>query len=160
MAVATAQGNKRFFVSVLSLYTGITAYGCGCSYLKYLTEAEKFSENIKRLNKHKPMDLPAEAHAQYPWYYEGIDQWEYQLVKMRGYFKEERLFIKRERNGKPGYIVLAPFITANKFQDPTIRAAGQNYPLENGLMVSLGWVPKENLGDIEMGQEVLPLLVF
>lgn len=156
----TAQGNKRFFVSLLSLYTGVTAYGCGCSYLRYLSESQRISRNLEGLNSNRPLELTPDQHLHFPWYVDGIDNWEYQLVKVRGYFNQERFFVRKERNGKGGYIVLAPFITSTRFQDQTVRASGQNYPLEYGVMVSLGWVPEENLGDIQMTQEVLPLLVF
>jgi SURF1 family len=158
-SVVTAQGNKRFFVSLLSLYTGVTVYGCGCNFLRYVAESERITKNLKNLNENQPISLSAGDHLHYPWYLEGIDKWEYKLVKMIGYFREERVFVRRVRNGQEGFLVLAPFVTANKFQDPSLRATGQNYPLEPALIVSLGWVPHENVEDIEMSSEVLPLLV-
>jgi len=33
---------------------------------------------------------------------------------MTGYFKEERFFVARKRDGKVGYLVFAPFITATR----------------------------------------------
>lgn len=40
--------------------------------------------------------------------------WEYKYVRMTGYFREERFFIKREKDGKKGYLVFAPFVTATE----------------------------------------------
>jgi len=32
-------------------------------------------------------------------------------VRLTGYFKEEKVLIRRKKDGKDGYLVLAPFIT-------------------------------------------------
>jgi len=42
------------------------------------------------------------------------------LVKLYGYFRDERVFIKREREGKDGYLVIAPFVTASSNKDINI----------------------------------------
>jgi len=76
---------------------------------------------------------------------------------MRGYFKEERFFIRRERGGKNGYLVFAPFVTAlRKPMAPGNESI--NPPYEHSIWVNLGWVPSENKEDITMGNDPVPLL--
>ena len=33
-----------------------------------------------------------------------LNEWEYKLVKVQGYFKDQRFFIKRARDGRQGYL--------------------------------------------------------
>jgi len=93
----------------------------------------------------------------YPWYRTTLRDWEYKIVKMQGYFKEDRFFIRRERAGKEGYLVFAPFITSIKSTDHTgDNPANPN--VETGIFVNLGWVPLENRSDIELSNEPIPAL--
>lgn len=95
----------------------------------------------------------------YPWNVgkNAIKDWEYKLVKLRGCFREERFFIRRERDGKDGYLVFAPFTTAKLFGHPDGSDESAKR-VEFSLFVNLGWVPKENLKDIERTTEAVPIL--
>jgi hypothetical protein len=90
-----------------------------------------------------------------------MKNWEYRLVTVRGYFKEQRVFVRKAKDGKEGYAVLAPFVTG--VQDVHSHP---NYKLEcnkNGehsIMVSLGWVPLDQKNAVEASDEPLPLLEF
>jgi len=41
-----------------------------------------------------------------------MKNWEYKVIKIKGWFREERFFVRRSRDGKDGYLVFAPFITS------------------------------------------------
>jgi len=70
---------------------------------------------------------------------------------MEGYFREDRFFVHRQKHGEPGYLVFAPFITS-------IKSKRTAKPYENGIMVSLGWVPSENAKEITKNAEPIPSL--
>jgi hypothetical protein len=91
---------------------------------------------------------------------DNVDSWEYKLVKMRGYFEPERIFIRREKNGKFGYLVFAPFVSAHLVGDGRqFEQEGAMEIAKTGVFVNLGWVPHENVDEIECTNEPLPLLV-
>jgi surfeit locus 1 family protein len=49
----------------------------------------------------------------YPWVRNNnVSEWEYKPVTLRGYFKDERFFVRRIRDGKDGFLVFAAFVTA------------------------------------------------
>ncbi len=110
----------------------------------------------------KPYLLTALDHVQYPWVYSNDaelsysseDSWECRRVRIRGYFQQERFFVKRERAGKQGYLIFAPFVTAIKRLKKAAR------PAETSCMVMIGWVPEENIGDIELTMEPVEPLAF
>jgi len=39
---------------------------------------------------------------------------------MDGYFKTDRFFVRREKEGKEGYLVFAPFVTAFESVDHSV----------------------------------------
>merc|ERR1712232_644501 len=75
---------------------------------------------------------------------------------MRGYFKEERFFVQKSKEGKKGYAVFAPFVTSHTDLSTHPYAA----PKTNisGIMVNLGWVPVENRMEIGLDSEPLGTL--
>lgn len=80
---------------------------------------------------------------------------------MRGFFEEERLFVRKVKDSQPGFMVLAPFVTSLDGGGAGQNVAGaldENY-LRSGLLVNLGWVPAEHKNDIGTGREPLPVLV-
>jgi len=110
------------------------------------------------LAEFKPQAITGYDALHYPWYrHNAVDKWEYKLVKLQGYFKEERFFVRKARDGRAGYFVFAPFITAYLDYNPT-KTTTVNYPVEKGIWVNLGWVPLENINDIERSTEPLPLM--
>lgn len=84
---------------------------------------------------------------------------EFDIVKMRGYFKEERFFVQKQKDGKDGYAIFAPFVTshANNQSSPLVTFAPAN---ASGIMVNLGWVPLENRGEVALDDEPLGKLVI
>ena len=77
---------------------------------------------------------------------------------MRGYFKEERFVVLKEKDGRKGYAVFAPFVTSH--------ASFVTHPYEeekenaSGIMVNLGWVPYENVAEITNDSEPLGKIVI
>ena len=73
--------------------------------------------------------------------------WEFDLVKMRGFFKEERFFVARKKDGKDGFAVFAPFVTS------LVNANAHPYEVDiekcSGIMVNMGWVPASEQGSID-----------
>ena len=43
-----------------------------------------------------------------------MDKWEGTKIKMEGYYEEERFLVSREKDGKKGYLVFAPFVYRHK----------------------------------------------
>ena len=156
----TAASNKRALSFFLGSFTALSAYGCAYQYKEYLESKARWDKIHDKLKEFTPTELKKNDAKNYPWYRNSnVDDWEFQLVKLIGYFKEERFFVRKQREGRAGYSVLAPFITAIEDNDP-FRTTQANPPVEYGLMVNLGWVPLENKQDIEKSSEPLPLLVI
>jgi len=150
---------KKAFVGIMGALSSLAAYGCFWQLRRYQENSNRWNKIFEELNQFKPYDLDGLDAKFYPWYRDGnINDWEYRLVKLKGYFKEERFFVRKTRDGRVGYAVFAPFITAIEDNDVK-RETDANPILEYGLMVNLGWVPIENKNDIEMGSEPIPPLV-
>jgi len=156
MQVAAAQ--KRAFVGIVGALSSVAAYGCFWQLRRYQESTGRWNKTVEELDKFTPHELKGFDAKYYPWYQSNnLKEWEYKLVKLTGYFKEERFFVRKLRDGKVGYCVFAPFVTA--MEDNDLRKDNNANPmLEYGIMVNLGWVPKENKNDIEMGGEVSPPL--
>jgi len=136
----------------------ISAFGAYHQLREYTESKGKWDKIYNNLQEFNPKELKGPDAKYYPWYRSNdIDDWEYRLVKIRGYFREDRFFVRREREGRTGYMVLAPFITAIEDYEP-LRTTAANQQCEYGLMVNLGWVPIENKGDITRAADPLPLL--
>ena len=87
-----------------------------------------------------------------------MKDWEYKLVKLKGYFKDQRFFVRRRRDGKEGFLVFAPFVTAIERVNHRLKQKDL-LPVEYSVFVNIGWVPLENKKDVELGGEVSPPLV-
>ena len=73
----------------------------------------RWNKIYESLDKFDPIELKGLDLKCYPWYRDNnLKNWEYKLVKLRGYFKDERFFVRRARDGRMGYLVFAPFITS------------------------------------------------
>ena len=76
---------------------------------------------------------------------------------MRGYFKEERFCVTKEKDGRKGYAVFAPFVTSH------INVVTHPYEEDkenpSGIMVNLGWMPFENIKEISTDAEPIEKLV-
>jgi len=143
---------------LLGGFAALTGYTAFYQFESYLCKTKYFSKIQEDLAKFTPIEIKDQDAVIYPWLKEPtIKNWEYKLIKIKGYFKEERFFIRRQRGDKEGYLVFAPFVTARtKLEsDPNSTA---NPPLETSIFVNLGWVPLENKGDIEMSSEPVPVL--
>ncbi|CAD8044894.1 unnamed protein product [Paramecium primaurelia] len=125
------------------------AYGCVWHQWKGGQQKQLYEKVENEITEWKPININGLNASRYPWA-QNIRQWEYKLVKLYGYFRDERFFVRREREGRDGFLVFAPFVTALQFndteQDPEQTTKSQ-------VMVNLGWVPKDNISDIQMGQE-------
>jgi len=156
MQAAAAQ--KRAFVGIAGALSSLAAYGCFWQLRKYQESTSRWNKVLGELDAFTPHELKGFDAKYYPWNRDSsLKEWEYRLVKLTGYFKEERFFVRKTRDGRVGYAVFAPFITA--MDDYDLKKDNNANPmLEHGLMVNLGWVPIENKGDIEMGSEPIPAL--
>lgn len=79
------------------------------------------------------------------------------MVKLYGYFRDERVLVRRERDGRSGFLVFAPFVSSRYQYD---HDDDQSKIACTTVMVNLGWVPKENRKDITMGSEPLGTTVI
>eukprot|EP01017_Pseudomicrothorax_dubius_P005730 TRINITY_DN11507_c0_g1_i9.p1 TRINITY_DN11507_c0_g1~~TRINITY_DN11507_c0_g1_i9.p1 ORF type:complete len:282 (-),score=66.52 TRINITY_DN11507_c0_g1_i9:62-907(-) len=150
------KAGRKALLTLLGVFTGGCAYDCWWNINECRRVARRAELAAQKIENDDAEVIDNENALHYPWYRDGtLADWEYRPVKLRGYFKDERFFIKRERDGQEGYLVLAPFVTAVK--RPVIFPAG-NSPREHSVLVSLGWVPKDQKSSIEMGGEPLPLL--
>ena len=87
-----------------------------------------------------------------------IDNWEYKLVKFRGFVDHERVFVRKEKDGNVGFMVFAPFITSQvlpalaQYDKPNSRTT------YNGFWVNLGWVPADNTHDYDGSSPLEPIV--
>lgn len=96
----------------------------------------------------------------YPWVRENnVRDWEFKPVTLRGYFKDERFFVRRNRNGSDGYLVFAAFVTAVERVNHRLKQK-ELLPIEHSVFVNLGWVPFDKKADVELGGEVAPAIVI
>ncbi len=148
---------SRFVIGSLTTLCG---YGFYWQYNKYKASSLRWAKIYESLSHFEPIPIEGKDARLYPWFFtRSLEDWEYKLVKMRGYFKDERFFIRRTRDGRLGYLVFAPFVTAVEQTDFVKRENIINPPVEITVLVDLGWVPLENKKDIEMGNEPIPPLV-
>jgi surfeit locus 1 family protein len=154
---ATAAAQKRAFVGIVGALSSVAAYGAFWQLRNYQESSNRWSKVFSELDEFKATELKGQDAKYYPWVRGSLSDWEYRLVKLQGYFKEERFFVRKTKDGRTGYCVFAPFVTAMDDYDLK-KDTNANPMLEYGLMVNLGWVPIENKDDIEMGTEPIPPL--
>lgn len=149
---------KKAFAGIMGAFSVLTGYGAWWQFRKHQLSAGRFNKIQENLNQFEPFELKGLDSKFYPWYRDSnTSNWEYRLVKLRGYFKEERFFVAREKDGKDGFLVFAPFVTA--VQDPEPQKRNDANPVvEHQVFINLGWVPSESKGDIKMGNEPIPNL--
>jgi len=153
-----AAAEKRAFIGIMGALTSLAAYGCCWQLRRYQESRHRWNKVLSELDSFTPTELAGYDAKYYPWLRENLYDWEYRLVKLTGYFKEERFFVRRAKDGRAGYSVFAPFVTA--MDDFDLRKdTNANPTLEYGIMVDLGWVPKDHKGDIEMTTEPISPLV-
>lgn len=97
----------------------------------------------------------AESRA-YPWEFH-LKKWEGKKVELEGYFRFSRFMVARQKNGKDGYLIFAPFVTAVDYTNPSCNPFRK---LERNLIVCLGWVPKELKNKIEDNDSPVPLTEY
>ena len=150
-----AAAEKRAFIGIMGALTSLATYGCTWQLRRYKESKNRWTKVMTELENYTPTELTGNDGKYYPWVRENVSDWEYRLVKMIGYFKEERFFVRSARNGRAGYAVFAPFVTNVENSDLTKDDLTQEY----GLMVNLGWVPRDNKNEIEMSNDPYPCIV-
>ena len=68
-------------------------------------------------------------------------------MEFEGYYKEDRFIVAREKDGKPGYLVFAPFVTRSKYRGNSDRRS------ETSIIVCLGWIPRNHKDRVISDQE-------
>ncbi|EAR97347.2 SURF1 family protein (macronuclear) [Tetrahymena thermophila SB210] len=140
----------------LATLGALTGYGAFYHYNQYLNLSARWQQIQENIAKDQPFDVDGFDAKVYPWVRENnVNDWEYKLVKMRGYFKDQRFFVRRKRDGKEGFLVFAPFVTAVERVNHRLKQKDL-LPVEYSVFVNLGWVPVENKKDVELGGEVCP----
>ncbi|KAM3139304.1 hypothetical protein pb186bvf_008524 [Paramecium bursaria] len=144
-------------VGALRFFALATFVGSSYGVYWYKAQANKleqlYSQVQSDIEEWKPISIRGRNAKVYPWALPGkINQWEYKLVSLYGYFRDERFFVRRQREGRDGYIVLAPFITS--IFNPHFDKSPEKQT-NSQVIVNLGWVPIENQSDIKMSQDPL-----
>lgn len=153
----TSPGNKSLITLFLG-FTGLCGYGWYTQYQKYQQTRARWEQITQDIVKGEPTQIRGVDAKFYPWVSEGVEKWEQKLVNIRGYYRDERFFVKRCRRGTEGYLVFAPFITAR--EQVSHRVTSANPPVDFGVMVCIGWVPKDKKDQVTLGGEVSPLLTY
>ena len=76
---------------------------------------------------------------------------------MEGYFDEERFLVSREKDGKQGYLVFAPFVYRHEKLHPLDR--GGKSPREY-VIVNLGWIPVHLKDTFSMNYDQTKLIEY
>lgn len=154
----TSPGNKSLMTLFLG-FTGLCGYGWYTQYQKYQLTRARWESVTEKITKGEVTELKGGDAKIYPWARgDSAAEWEHRLVNIKGFFREERFFVKRSRRGEEGYLIFAPFITAK--EQVSHRVTNANPILEYGLMVCLGWVAKDKKDQVAMGSDPLPLLTY
>jgi surfeit locus 1 family protein len=82
-------------------------------------------------------------------------------VKIRGYLGPGRVFVRKDKDGKKGYSIFAPFYTAQQNLDnnPKYKTRTSS-ELKAGLSVDLGWVPIEHRKEISINTNPLEVITW
>jgi surfeit locus 1 family protein len=147
---------KRTFLLSLS---GLCFYGFYWQATRFQSSSKRWEKINESLSTFSPIAIEGINAVNYPWANGNVNEWEYKLVELKGYFKDERFFVRRTKDGRLGYLVFAPFVTAKQTLERVKRENVVNGEVEFSLFVNLGWVPLEHKKDIEMGNEPIPMLV-
>jgi len=82
-------------------------------------------------------------------------------VKIRGYLGPGRIFVRKDKDGKKGYSVFAPFYTASfDLNNHSKCRPRHNSKAEVGLPVDLGWVPIEHRKEISVTTNPLEVITW
>lgn len=76
---------------------------------------------------------------------------------MEGYFEEERFLIAREKDGKKGYMVFAPFVYRHDRPNKYDRG-GRSF--REFVIVNLGWIPTHLKDSISMNYDQTNLIEY
>ncbi|KRX05491.1 hypothetical protein PPERSA_04528 [Pseudocohnilembus persalinus] len=155
--MATQQVKRSAYRTLLGGLSLLTGYGAFYHFTKYSQSNRHWNAVSKSIQEFQPIEIKGQDAVQYPWLAQGeLNNWEYKVVKIQGWFREERFFVRRQRDGKEGYLVFAPFITSTRKLESEHNSA-VNPQENNTVFVNLGWVPLENKLDIEMTGEPVEL---
>lgn len=110
-----AGSSKNLTGKYLLGMAGLGSAGLGLYFSACGRQEQDFLENAKaKLNSQETPKTIWGPHAvNYPWVTDKKKNHEFDIVKMRGYFKEERFFVQKSKDGKLGYAVFAPFVTSH-----------------------------------------------
>lgn len=104
-------------------------------------------ENIAKNAKLPIHEVYGEEASNYPWNdlrLSNTEDWEFRRVRLFGTFGPALMFVRRERRGKPGYLIFAPFYTAHQVGGEWMedQPAEIGKPIAHlGMMVCIGWTP-------------------
>lgn len=74
---------------------------------------------------------------------------------MEGYFEEERFLVSREKDGKKGYLVFAPFVYKHQIPN-NLDKNGKT--VREFVIVNLGWIPLHLKDSISMNYDQTNLI--
>lgn len=105
---------RKTFVGIIGALSSIAGYGAFWQTRRYFESKQRWNTITERLDKWKPYPIFGLEAKIYPWMkgYKALEDWEYQVVKLDGFFGYERIFVRKTKNGRVGYCVFAPFVTA------------------------------------------------
>ena len=159
LSVFKPRGTSSAGKIVLGAIGALTGYGALYHYNQYLNLSSRWKQIQESVAHEQPIEIDGFDAKSYPWVRENnVKDWEYKLVKLKGYFKDQRFFVRRRRDGKEGFLVFAPFVTAIERVNHRLKQKDL-LPVEYSVFVNIGWVPLENKKDVELGGEVSPPLV-
>jgi len=154
LAGKSSNPHFKYLLGILGLSSGAMALGLSsCA-----NQEQNYNDKAKsKLNsQEEPTTISGWNAVQYPWSNNPDKNHEFDIVKMRGYFKEERFVVSREKDGRKGYAIFAPFITSHVSVVTNPYEEEKENP--SGIMVNLGWMPFENIGEISNDAEPIEKL--
>lgn len=153
------RGLSTFTKCLLGAGGALFGYSAFYQYTQYTKLNQTWHQIKESVEGKDPITIEGFDAKAYPWVRENnVKDWEFKQVRIRGYFKDQRFFVRRRRDGKEGYLVFAPFVTAVENVNHRIKQKSL-LPIEYSIFVNLGWVPQENKKDVELGGEVCPPIV-
>ena len=141
---------------ILITGTGLTGALLAITQLHKLKSHNKhLRESLKTNSEEKLLTIDGPNVLSFPWERRPEDlsapeDWEFRKITIKGILGNNTHLVYREREGKPGYLVFKPLITATMRNNPLAKSkVPEALDPQTGIMVNLGWLPFEKGKDVK-----------
>merc|ERR1712199_3557 len=105
--IMNAELQRKTFTGIIGALSSLATYGCFWQVRRYFEATSRWEKITENLKEYKPILLNGEDCKYYPWMksFKDLQAWEYQLVRLRGMTLNDKFFVRRQKDGRVGYLV-------------------------------------------------------